>query len=154
MADLRSVMAYYIKTYPHKSELSKARLTKMVYLADWKSALDRGRQLTDIKWKFNHYGPYVDDVHNLALEDRAFRVQQEQTMYGNPRGRIELVDDNLEVNLSDDEKAILDHVISETKKLGFDGFIKLVYSTFPVISGTKGRDLDLLAAAHTYRTLG
>ncbi|QQR40084.1 Panacea domain-containing protein [Devosia rhizoryzae] len=154
MADLRSVMAYYAKNYPHKDELSKARLTKMVYLADWKAALDHGAPITDIRWRFNHYGPYVDDIHNMALEDPAFEVRKEHTMFGNRRERIELVDEDLSVTLSSSEREILDHVIAETRKLGFDGFIKLVYSTFPVISGTKGKDLDLIGAAETYRSLG
>jgi hypothetical protein len=39
MAELKDIIAYYCKQYPHKAELSKARLTKMVYLADWKSAI-------------------------------------------------------------------------------------------------------------------
>ena len=75
-------------------------------------------------------------------------------MFGNRRERIELVDEDLSVTLSSSEREILDHVIAETRKLGFDGFIKLVYSTFPVISGTKGKDLDLIGAAETYRSLG
>jgi hypothetical protein len=37
----------------------------MVYLADWRSAITRGKQITDIVWEFNYYGPYVDDIVNL-----------------------------------------------------------------------------------------
>jgi hypothetical protein len=53
MARLRDVVAYLCHEYPHKGELSKARLTKMVYLADWRSAIERGSQVTDIEWVFN-----------------------------------------------------------------------------------------------------
>ena len=35
MAKLVDVVGYLCEHYPHKAELSKARLTKMVYLADW-----------------------------------------------------------------------------------------------------------------------
>ncbi len=50
MAALKDIIAYYCDRYPHKEELSKARLTKMVYLADWKSAIVHGKQISDIKW--------------------------------------------------------------------------------------------------------
>jgi hypothetical protein len=44
MATLGDVMAYLCEHYPHKDDLSKARLTKLVYLADWKSAIERGNR--------------------------------------------------------------------------------------------------------------
>jgi hypothetical protein len=37
----------------------------MVCLTDWKSALERGEQLTNLSWEFFHYGPYVPDVIRL-----------------------------------------------------------------------------------------
>ncbi len=51
MTELKDVMAYIIANYPFKGELSNARLTKMVYLTDWKNALLSGRQVTDISWR-------------------------------------------------------------------------------------------------------
>lgn len=153
MSDLRNVMAYFVANYPHKDELSKARLTKMIYLADWKSALDRGRQITDIKWKFHNFGPYVDDVHRVALDDPAFRVEATTTMFGNRKEKIVLVDKQVDARLPSEEAGILDHVIEETKRLRFDPFIKLVYSTYPVLTGTRGYDLDLVRSAEAYRTI-
>ncbi|MFC0274215.1 Panacea domain-containing protein [Metabacillus herbersteinensis] len=43
----------------------------MVYLADWYSALKNGKQLTNIEWYFDHYGPYVVDVYNAVKEDQS-----------------------------------------------------------------------------------
>ncbi len=153
MADLKNVIAYLVMHYPHKNELSKARLTKMIYLADWKSALDRGKPVTDIAWRFNHYGPYVDDVHKLALEDPAFDVQSEVTPFGNRKERIVLKQKNIDIRVADEEAAILDHVIEQTRRLTWDPFIKLVYSTYPILSGTRGESLDLLNAAKRYRNV-
>jgi len=34
MKKLANIIAYLSSNYPHKNELSKARLTKLVYLAD------------------------------------------------------------------------------------------------------------------------
>lgn len=85
-------MAYICRNYPNADDLSKGRLTKMIYLADWKSALDRGQQITPIKWKFHHFGPYVDSVHHAALDDPAFRVVNTRSYYGphkiNRSGRV------------------------------------------------------------------
>jgi len=150
MTDLREIMGYFAKHYPHRQELSKARLTKMIYLADWKSALESGHQMSDISWRFNHYGPYVDDVHQLALIDPAFDVKADYTMFGNRKERIELVDPNFTPSVTADEARILDHVIEETRSLTWEAFIKLVYSTFPVVTGTRGGKLDLIKSAGAY----
>jgi hypothetical protein len=155
MATTRDTVAYLVANYPHKDELSKARVTKMVYLADWKSALDHGTQMTPIAWRFHHFGPYVDDIHRLALEDPVFRVRSGTNVYGNLKERIELVSPQTTmVTLTDWEKQILDHVIAQTKVLGWDAFIKLVYSTYPILSGVRGSSLDLLKSAQAYRDLG
>jgi len=153
MADLKNVVAYLVTHYPHKNELSKARLTKMIYLADWKSTLDRGEPITDISWKFNHYGPYVDDIYKLALDDPNFEVQSELNRYGHLKERIVMKSKNIDIRVSDEEASILDHVIEQTRRLTWDPFIKLVYSTYPVLSGTRGEKLDLLKAAQQYRNV-
>lgn len=154
MATTRDAVAYLIANYPHKGELSKARVTKMVYLADWKAALDHGRQITPINWRFHHFGPYVDDVHQMALDDSAFRVRVETNYYGKRKERIELVEpQETLVSLQEWEKQILNHVIGTTKALNWDAFIKLVYSTYPILSGERGSILNLLASATAYREL-
>ena len=62
MASIKDVLAYIITKYPYESELSKARLTKLVYLSDWESSVSRGKSITDLEWYFNHYGPYIDEI--------------------------------------------------------------------------------------------
>jgi hypothetical protein len=155
MATIRDAVAYLVANYPHKDELSKARLTKMVYLADWKAALDHGRQITDIDWRFHHFGPYVDDVHRTALEDPAFVVKLERNYYGNLKERIELVDPSRTmVTLHQWEKDIFKHVINETKPLNWNAFIKLVYSTYPILSGSRGARLNLVESSKAYKEVG
>jgi len=69
MSKLSTVLRFLCEKYPLKNELSNARLTKMVYLADWRSALMYGNQITDIEWYFDNFGPYVHDVVNTARTD-------------------------------------------------------------------------------------
>lgn len=151
MALVKDVIGYLCERYPLKHELSKARLTKLIYLADWKSAIERGRQLTEINWIFNHYGPYVDDVCLAALENPDFNVQQTVNRYGKPKSVISLKRAFRMESLTDEDKRILDYVIETTMPLGWEGFIQLVYSTFPILTHPRMSRLDLVESAKRYR---
>jgi hypothetical protein len=152
MAELKDVVAYLAEKYPYKHELSKARLTKMVYLTDWKSAIDRGEQLTDIEWKFNHYGPYVQDVVNTARDNKEFDVISTSAPYGSWKELIRLKVLGSYGSLTARDKAILNHIVDSTAPLSWDDFMRLVYSTYPVISRTRGETLDLVPLAEEYRS--
>lgn len=148
--NLTRVMAYFCDKYPHKDDLSKARLTKMVYLADWRSAIVNGRQVTSLEWVFNHYGPYLDTVYDIAKTDAHFKVRDERTMFGSPKQVIELVNGEGLAELDASTRVVLDHVIEKTKDLTWRKFLALVYSTYPVASQPKYSTLNLPALAHTY----
>jgi|SRR5215211_372616 len=150
MARVRDVLAYLCEKYPQKSELSNARLTKMVYLADWKSAIERDMQLTDIQWFFNHYGPYVDDVIEVAESDPAFNVRSAYNIYGDPKEIISVRDDVDYPSLEEEDKDILDFVINSSASKNWDQFIRLVYSTYPMVTLDKYAKLDLVELAHEY----
>lgn len=147
----RDVVAYFCANYPHAQELSKARVTKMVYLADWKSALDHGEQITPIEWVFNHYGPYVEHVIDVVRADPAFEVVQTANMYGNAKEIVRLREATQWPTLSRRDIAVLDHVIARTAPKYWDQFIKLVYSTYPVLTRPRMATLDLVALAREYR---
>lgn len=151
MNKLRAIMAYYATKYPHKNELSKARLTKLVYLADWFSALLDKRQMCNIKWMFNHYGPYVEDVANLASMDDDFAIIPQKTMYGSDKYVISYSGKEVGEELSNREKAILDTIIDKTTPMYFNDFIDYVYSTYPISSNERYATLDLVALANKYK---
>ena len=147
-------MKYFLKNYPHKSELSASRLTKMVYLSDWKSAIENEKQLTDALWHFHHYGPYIDDFLKLAFDDKDIEVEETINMFGNKKQLIKLKESfQEEINLPDETKKILDFVISSTKQKNYEDFIKLVYSTYPVISSNRYSDFNLVQMAKNYKEI-
>lgn len=150
---LRDVMIYLCFHYRHKEDLSKARLTKMVYLADWKYALDTGAPITDIKWHFDHYGPYVDKVVRLARKNDHFNVERRINERGAWKDLIQLKSEhpNVMLNLKRSEKKALNYVIKKTEPLYWNGFISLVYSTFPIAVSDRGTDMDLKELAEYYR---
>lgn len=152
MASISDMIGYICENYPHKSDLSKARLTKMVYLADWKSSIETGSQISHIKWKFNHYGPYVDDVVNAARNDPSFKVDLETNLYGDQKETISLSKSREWSSLTPSDKRWLNHVMEETKKLYWKDFIQLVYSTFPVMVSERQNALDLPKLAARYKS--
>ncbi|MCK8104653.1 Panacea domain-containing protein [Pseudoalteromonas sp. 2CM36K] len=152
MNKLRAIMAYFCANYPHKSELSKARLTKLVYLADWYSALMKNRRMTDIDWVFNHYGPYVDNITDLANLDSEFSITPQKTSYGGDKYVISYNGKSVDSTFDDDELNILNTIINKTKSMYFNEFINFVYSTYPISSNERYSRLNLEKLAEQYRT--
>ena len=150
MAELKYVIAYICLKYPYKDELSKSRLTKMIYLCDWRSALVNGYQLTDISWEYSHYGPYVDDIIKEANSNKLFNVKETNNIYGFQKDLIKIRDDKYSPVLENSEKSILDFVIKKTHLKNWNDFIRLVYSTFPIVTQTQYSDLDLVKLASLY----
>ncbi|MDP3279724.1 MAG: Panacea domain-containing protein [Nitrosomonas sp.] len=146
-------MAYIATKYPHKSELSKARLTKLVYLADWFSALLDDKQMTDIEWMFNHYGPYVDDISTIANLDSEFSITPEKTLYGGDKYVISYSGASVDNELTERERTIIDTIIEKTKVMYFNDFINYVYSTYPVSSNERYSYIDLVSLAREYKAI-
>lgn len=152
MAALRDAMAYVCSRYAG-SDLSKAKLAKILYLADWKTALSGRPQITPIEWKFNHYGPYVTDVVDTARDDQDFSLVDDWTAFGNKRTIVKY-DSDAPINITDDERGTLDEIVRRVSPLSFDAFLKLVYSTYPVVVSDRGSVLDLSRLAAEYQRSG
>ena len=152
MANLVDIVSYICQRYPRKNDLSKGRLTKLVYLADWRSVLENGEQVSDITWEVYHYGPWVPDViETVEANPDKFRVRKTFTWFGNPKEVVELTDSSYEPNLSPAEKEAIDYVIKATEHLNWDNFIRLVYSTYPVVTQPKYTPLNLRDLAAKYK---
>ncbi|HAU0969463.1 TPA: DUF4065 domain-containing protein [Legionella pneumophila] len=151
MTKLKDVIAYILKNYPMKEELSNARVTKIIFLADWHQAINHGKQISNIKWVFDNYGPFVWDIHNEAIKNKdLFDIQEKVNMYGQKKNVICLKNSSYDPEISNMEKESIDHVLNVTKKLYWDDFIKLVYSTYPVMSSERYSTLDLISKAQEY----
>jgi hypothetical protein len=148
---LQSMIAFICQNYPHKHEITKARLTKMIYLADWVSAILDNKQLTEVEWLFNHYGPYVDDIVEEARSDVGFNTELQSTMYGSPKYVISFNGSNESIDLSKREKDILTAVIDKTKTMFFNDFINYIYSTYPVKTKERYTTLDLVELAKKFK---
>lgn len=151
MDSLIDIVKYLFVNYPNKNELSKARVVKMVYLADWKSALIQGKQLTSIQWFFNNYGPYVSEVISEIRKDPDFHISSVVNCYGEPKELISLNDNYIPPVVSRSTQDILDFVIKQTSPLYWEDFISLVYSTYPIVNKPRYSYLDLVSLANDYK---
>lgn len=153
-ATILNIIKYILDKYPHKSDLSASRLTKMLYLIDWKYSIDNGEQLTDASWHFNHYGPYVDDFVKMAREDESISVKKTQTMFGGKKTLFSLTQKySPTTELDPQHKITIDFVIEATKSKNYEDFIHLVYSTYPVISNDRYSNLNLSKLASEYKAI-
>lgn len=150
---LELIIAYFCRHYPYTNELSNSRLTKLVYLADWFNCLLTNRQMTKITWLFNHYGPYVNDILEEVNKSDLLEVIMDFNFYGSPKYVIKLIDGcyvSFEEGITNDDKKILDFVISKTKTMHYNSFIDYVYSTYPVSSSQRYDSLNLVELAREY----
>jgi hypothetical protein len=151
MAKLIDTMAYILKNYPDKSDLSNARVTKLVYLSDWRHAITQRSQITDINWYFDNFGPFVWDIKDTAESNRdIFATLESLTSRGNPKLLLGLKKEDYIPKLSEIERRSIDHVIDITKNLSWSEFIRLVYSTHPIVSSNKYSYLNLVENAEDY----
>lgn len=152
-AKIDNVLRYIVRYYPFDYELTKTRLTKLVYLIDWDSSIECGKQLTDIEWYFNHYGPFVSDVFDTADEDSDLRIVEKVSNFGTKKFLVEskIEKSELQFELSESEIKIIDEVIDKTKSMNWNEFIDHVYSTFPIVKSEKYGVLNLVKLAEEYR---
>jgi len=148
---LKDLIRYIVKNYPKKEDLSKARVNKLVYLIDWKSALDYNEQISDIDWIFNHYGPYVDSIETEISSDDRFRIKKTINFYGNEKNIIGLQKDEGFKEPNEKQKKIIDLVIDITNNMNWSNFINTVYSTYPIKHSERGENLDLVKLASEYK---
>jgi len=149
MRNLKDIIAYIIETYPYKDELSNARLTKLVYLADWYHSIHHSEQLSSIEWYFDNYGPFVWDIFKTAENDESFKIEVTNNMFGKEKKLISL-SKPITNTLSEKEKNSINKVIEGTKSLNWSDFINLVYSTYPILTSEKYTYLNLIEKAREH----
>jgi hypothetical protein len=123
-------------------------------VSDWHQALNYQRQITDIDWYFDNYGPYVPDVIRKAQEfPNIFSCESTNNMYGKSKTLVRLIDPSYLPQLADSEKESADHIIDITKTLNWNDFIQLIYSTYPITSSTRYSTLNLVDKAAEYQSI-
>jgi hypothetical protein len=89
-------------------------------------------------------------VLDTAKEDSAFEIIPTRNMYGSQKDLLKVDVDVDYPTLSADEMRILDFVMEGSAPLNWNEFIKLVYSTYPIVSQERYAKLDLVRLAQEY----
>jgi hypothetical protein len=151
VAELRDALAYICGRYCDGLSLSVSRLTKILYLADWRSCITRGQQATPIQWKLNDSGPFCTELQALLRFDRAFEVVTTRSILKGKSERVVLVSDFGWKSLSREDREVLDFVLKTSREKYLSEFQRLIDSTYPVYKGARSGDsLDLAALAFEY----
>src|SRR5437879_3433155 len=113
MADLNDVIAYLLIHYPSGHQLSLTRLMRIVYLADWRSAIAYRHQLTNVQWSIKAYGPYSAAVR-MACDADPFQVLETVNERGRRKLVIRLADQTLVPTLDEAERTVLARALDDS----------------------------------------
>jgi uncharacterized protein YwgA len=151
MSELQDIVGYIYKEYPYKAELSKGRITKLIYLADWTMCLMAHVQVSKLRWYFNQYGPYSEEIESLTRSNQLFSSQDTDNYYGGNKKFIKLKhDDDFVPTITDAEKQVLDATIKKTQDLSWKDFTQMVYNTYPLVNQSQYHYLNLPVLAQQY----
>lgn len=138
MLDFVELFKIIISVYPQKQELTRDRLVKLTYLSDWRSAIINKKQITNIKWYINNYGPYIENMYDM-LKEKSFDINDSIEERKKFDGEI-----------ATEIMTVVDFIINKTKELNNNDFTTLVFSTFPLATSTKYSYVDLVEKAKQY----
>lgn len=71
-------------------------------------------------------------------------IEETTNIYGSRKQLFKLNYEHVEIHISDEVRKIIDFVIKATCNKNYDEFIKLVYSTYSVISDDRHSSLNLV----------
>jgi len=138
----------YIKGhYPQPDQLTEDRLFAVLYLIDWKSAIERKQPLTDLLWQIERVPEPTSDQKKVvisAIQQPGYELQVDAST-GHSRVIGQTID-----NLSTEDTQVIDFVIQSASQKSWPDLLRLVYSTFPVMTQPKHAPLDLVALADKY----
>ena len=131
---LETLIKYFV--YATKGYITKTQLIKFLYLADLYAVKWTEKQLTDLDWRYDRYGPWNEDIDAALNQMNGQEILQEsqgETIFVRPGEGAGSVD-NLELPLG--LKLMLDNIRREWAGSGEDKLKQLleyVYSTAPMI---------------------
>lgn len=91
---LISILSFILKHHCLSGvcSLPNSRITKLVFLSDWFHVLSYGKQISNIKWYFDNYGPYVKDVLEcIEKNPQLFDLKITPNIFGAPKREIGIV---------------------------------------------------------------
>ena len=143
MASVHSVLSYLSSIHRNDIELDRHRALLLLYLVDWRSAITRQEPVTDVTWKVEDIGPQPDSAYVLS----GVMSSADWNAITN-RSRRET--DRPPTDIATAEREVIDFVAKTAGNKSDEELMRLVYSTFPVMTQPKHAPLNLVALAERY----
>ena len=149
ITELDKKIIYIIKN--HKNDkISLNRLEKLLYLSDWFFTLLYEKELFSNEWEFSHNGPTINLLNFLNTNN--FLIENNAKNEIINKFEISIKDYcNQSIQLLNEEKKIIDYVISKTKDLLFDDFINYIYATYPIQAPERNKIMNLNKLSKEYK---
>lgn len=150
MASLSDALAYLVLHVSGEEGISVSRLSKLLYLADWRAEITQRSRPSRVEWAHGVQGPWSKEIQNLVRKDNKHFSFSEETAGRGKKTMVHLAADCPSPILSPEEQQVLDFVIDRAGLLSWADFTSLVYSTYPVVKTVPQSALDLRVLASEY----
>lgn len=144
MKNLEQLCAYIIKNT--NNEMTDLRLSFLVYLCDWSSALKSGETITSKRYQYENRLIKNDIVEDLKYSMN-FRIGREINKYKSQKTFVHLTRPNDDIYLNDRYKEIVDPILKKFEKLYFDDLVAAVANSYPLNQRTIYTNLNLEQSA-------
>ena len=141
MASLSNVIYYICENHPDGYSLSVEKLIDMIYLADWRYAIEHKRQVTNVCWGIRNSKPWMDESSVKELIDFLANLRNKSLIRTLAKFRL---------RLSESQKRTISFVIQTSLSKDEDELTKLVSSTYPAIAQGIDKHLDFRNLAEEY----
>ncbi len=141
--NLEELILYVVgRSSSRGATLTRTKLVKLIYLIDVARAEGLGRKLTDLRWRFLHYGPYAAEL-GAVLEE----LESREAIYGGSFGDATLYRGARDVPDADDWPSSIcmsvDRVVDEWAGAELNKLLDHVYfHTTPMQDVERGDELD------------
>jgi len=141
MVAFEQVIEYLRETYPNPGELDVDRAMLTLYLIDWKAAIDLRRPVSNLEWRIERLPEPTPEQRDVVLS--AIKHAPDCSWRGkHPESP----------DLTDEDKSIIRDIVSRVYPRTEPELLRLVYSTFPVLSQPRQRaPVNLVAMADKYK---
>lgn len=158
----KSIIIYIMLKINYENEFYPIfKLIQLLYLVDWRSTIVNNTLITNFDWELLEIGPYSSQIESIIRKGKQFKtyLTGDSALF-----MLNNVDKNLYLDSNTLIKTenslfseiifeIVDKVIDTYKTLTSRDFIKLLLSTYPILSVSIGNKLDLISLSREYKSL-
>lgn len=125
----------------HRLNVGKVKFVKLLYLLEWLYYRQNKKRLTDLDWRFLHYGPYPMDFEYVLNESE---IEPTQTVIDNERTFFDFSKSSKEeYHLEPEILNLMSYVVQEWGSMDTNSLLNYVYfRTDPMIEAERGEKLD------------